>query len=835
MITVAYYFLQVIICSAIMMGYYWLMLRNKRFHQYNRFYLLAVALLSWIIPLIKIQWTNSAPITSSQMFYLLNVVADNNRDWEQVVHNTGFHWSRDMILTSLYVIVSGFLLVVTLKALFRIRTLLKTHSCRSVDDVFLILTRAKDTPFSFFRYIFWNEEIDIRSESGKQILKHELTHVRQKHSVDKMFLQLVLIVGWFNPFFWLLKREMELIHEFIADMKAVDEGDTAALAQMLLTVAYPQQRFLLTNPFFYSPIKRRLQMLRNNNTPRFSYLRRLVVLPLFGVVLVLFAFRSAAQQETLSMGTVMETVVNGFRNTSEGKHEVANFNVKLSRTYRVVVHAGHGGVDKGVTGIDGTTEAQLNLAISRMIKKVNTNNQIDVVLVRDADELITVEQVVNIVKDLNPDLFLSVHMNGTAPNVKQQPSGAEIYISSKEKAIDYAGNHAFASAVANQLKIAGTNFLGIKSRGNGVYVLQNLACPSILVETGYLTNKQDLVKLKDPVFQRQMAVSMLQGAVDYLILKDNGITTNEKGSPKLTTGVEGVAFASVQEVFERMAEKSTIGTSNTVVAVDTVPASELHQKRIVVKGASSSTIETPLIILDGKKISEDQMSKFDPNDIAAVQVFKNDSAVALYGEKGKNGVILVTTKTGEYKGIQRGEPNNVFAETTELAAFKKKHPSIESVNWSSSPLRINITLKDGTKESYNLENSSSKAKAVEKYGKLPTPPPPPKAQAQIEQLQSGVKFKGGDKAWHLFQAQHIDKALLKYQKDPGKVYTVPVSFVLDEHGRISNVRPLSSPGYKLADAAVNLVKRSVGQWIPASFKGAMVKADHMVKVIFKAS
>ncbi len=56
MLTTAYYFLQVILCSAIMMGYYWMALRNKKFHQYNRFYLLTVALLSWTVPLIKIQW-----------------------------------------------------------------------------------------------------------------------------------------------------------------------------------------------------------------------------------------------------------------------------------------------------------------------------------------------------------------------------------------------------------------------------------------------------------------------------------------------------------------------------------------------------------------------------------------------------------------------------------------------------------------------------------------------------------------------------------------------------------------------------------------------------------
>jgi beta-lactamase regulating signal transducer with metallopeptidase domain len=177
--------------------------------------------------------------------------------------------------------------------------LLRDHSCKNVGDVYLVLTQAKGTPFSFFRYIFWNEEIDIRSEAGKQILQHELTHVQQKHSFDKLFIQVMLIGGWFNPFFWLLRKEMDMIHEFIADKKAVNNGDTAALAQMLLTAAYPQQQFALTHPFFFSPIRRRLLMLTNNKNPRYSYIRRLVVLPLLAIVIVLFAFRSKDRGRTL--------------------------------------------------------------------------------------------------------------------------------------------------------------------------------------------------------------------------------------------------------------------------------------------------------------------------------------------------------------------------------------------------------------------------------------------------------------------------------------------------------------------------------------------------------
>lgn len=76
MLAITYYFLQVSLCSAVMFGYYWLVLRNKRFHQYNRFYLLTIALLSWVIPLVKIQW-NTQATGGRQVMRFLAVVADS--------------------------------------------------------------------------------------------------------------------------------------------------------------------------------------------------------------------------------------------------------------------------------------------------------------------------------------------------------------------------------------------------------------------------------------------------------------------------------------------------------------------------------------------------------------------------------------------------------------------------------------------------------------------------------------------------------------------------------------------------------------------------------------
>jgi len=160
-----------------------------------------------------------------------------------------------------------------------------------LDEVCFVFIDTPGTPFSFFKYIFWNREIDIESDTVKQMLKHELAHVHEKHSADKLFVSIMLVIGWYNPFLWLIRKELNMLHEFIADQKAVTDGDTNSFAMMLLKTTYPAQSFMLVNSFFHSPIKRRLLMLTTSNKARFSYLSRLIVLPLFLIVFALFAFK----------------------------------------------------------------------------------------------------------------------------------------------------------------------------------------------------------------------------------------------------------------------------------------------------------------------------------------------------------------------------------------------------------------------------------------------------------------------------------------------------------------------------------------------------------------
>jgi TonB-dependent SusC/RagA subfamily outer membrane receptor len=190
-------------------------------------------------------------------------------------------------------------------------------------------------------------------------------------------IQLNLIAGWFNPFFWLLKKELDMIHEFIADKKSVEHGDAASLAQMLLTTAYPGQQFPLTNPFFFSPIKRRLKMLTNVKNPSFSYARRIVVLPLLSIVVLLFSFRTK-EEKMIAPVSMMDTtkkvmIVQGYKISPEDTLIASKGNNKSSVVIKLDAAGGVGNAQKPLFILDGEviSESVMSVIDPTKIESIN--------------------------------------------------------------------------------------------------------------------------------------------------------------------------------------------------------------------------------------------------------------------------------------------------------------------------------------------------------------------------------------------------------------------------------------------------------------------------------
>jgi N-acetylmuramoyl-L-alanine amidase len=616
--TTIYYFLQVVFCSAIMMGYYWLVLRNNKFHQYNRFYLLVIAALSWIVPLIKIHWNETNFSEDTNIYYLLSAVAANNTEIESSFKLNWYNISWQNGLKLLYIGGALLLLGSLVVSLFRIYQLYKSNKTSSLGQIDLVITNAKGTPYSFFKYIFWNEAIDMTSTTGQQILQHEITHVKEKHSYDKLFVQLILIAGWFNPFFWLIKKELHMIHEFIADKKCVDNGDTASLAQMLLTAAYPQHQFSLTNSFFFSPIKRRIAMLSKQPTTKFSYLRRLIVLPLLAIIVVLVAFRNKENTQPISVESVINTIYKDI--SGKSTPSITPLNVDLKKDYTIVINAGHGGADKGGFGIDGkSTESDLTLELANAIKSLNQNARLNLVFTRNQDETQSVAEVAAIANKAKPDLFVSLHYNSSKNN---NLSGTEIYIANPAKTNSYKSHLQFANQLANDLDDLKMPFNGIKSRKEGVYVLQYVNCPSVLVEAGYLTNKADLERIKNTQFREQLAVALLNGIQKYLIAKESGNLLNVSKAKDDTVILKGVK-------------------------IDSIQFTTTDKERFAFQNSLNKFKPDPLYVLDGKIVDKSVFNNLDPRSIQSIEVLKANKALDAFGQEGKNGVIKITLSNND--------------------------------------------------------------------------------------------------------------------------------------------------------------------------------------------
>ncbi|MEO5783620.1 MAG: N-acetylmuramoyl-L-alanine amidase [Ginsengibacter sp.] len=677
MLILAYYILKVTICSGILYGYYLVALRDKIFHKWNRFYLLAALIISLAAPLIKINIWQNGDENKTQIVQLLQVVNTGDEFvYEYTRDNGNFHINVSNLSLFIYIVVSGLLFAFLVRTFLRINRLKKNCQQTIVEGINFINTDAKGTPFSFFNNIFWNENIDISSSTGKQIFKHEVAHVQEKHSYDKIFINVLLIFFWINPFFWLMRKEINMIHEFIADKKALEDSDTDAFAAMILQATYPNQQFNLANNFFYSPIKRRLLMLTKNKNPKMSYLSRMLVLPL--TALVFFAF-------TLKMKTINST------NTYTGK--------KIT----VVIDAGHGGEDRGIS-VNNIAEKDVALAIAKAIKELNKNDNINIILSREDDKTISVKDRVIFSKANNADLFISIHIDGEEN--KNTHSGMSLFI---------PGNN---NVYLNQSKLLGSDILEsfksnyqlpvpaeYKQRDKGIYVLNANPSPSILIEVGFLTTKKDFDYLVKQKNQEIIAQNILNGIEKYAVQNLLNKATMKVSEVKDTTHV------SQPHTFARLEGKAVLydkinkvtGEADTII-IQSFNKSENANFTGEAKHAiiinQSDTSKEPIYFLDEKEISKNEMKQISPNKIQSINVLKGESAIKKYGDKGKYGVIEILKKSDTFHPVT--EP--VAIKSNKIFTKVEVDPSFPGGNMAWS--RYIKKIIEGNIDELSMENKS---------------------------------------------------------------------------------------------------------------------------------
>lgn len=279
------YILKSSLCLAVFYLFYKVLLSKETFHRFNRMALLGLLFLSVVIPFCEI--TTKEPVVLQQQIMNLEALL------KKVPVSEGNEWSSPLWLQyvlCLYLCGGLFCFWRVCYSFYRLFGVLikgKRHSL--ADGLCLVVTEQSLSPFSWWKYIVISQS-DL-DESGEVILAHERAHSKAYHSLDLMISDVCILLHWFNPAAWLLKIELQSIHEYEADACVIRQSIPAKKYQLLLIKkAVGSQHFTsMTNSFNQSKLKKRITMMRKEKSNPWTRLKYLYVLPLTAIALAVFA------------------------------------------------------------------------------------------------------------------------------------------------------------------------------------------------------------------------------------------------------------------------------------------------------------------------------------------------------------------------------------------------------------------------------------------------------------------------------------------------------------------------------------------------------------------
>ena len=280
------YLLQVNLGIILFYALYKLICTRDTFFNSRRLILMLALILPFIIPLIDIrEWME----TRDSLVMLTNFDYSTTIP-EIVVGTAGTEPGNQVFVISEWIkniYIAGILalsvrLIVQAISLYLI--ILRTPE-KTVNGIRIKCMKDKSGPFSFFNWIFLNPD-NVKEEEMSEILTHEMAHVRQKHSIDVIISELVNICCWINPFAWLMKREVRLNLEFLADRKVMDAGfATKSYQYHLLGLTY-SHKYGLSNNFNFSHLKQRIIMMNKKKTNGAGHIKyALFAIPAFALLL----------------------------------------------------------------------------------------------------------------------------------------------------------------------------------------------------------------------------------------------------------------------------------------------------------------------------------------------------------------------------------------------------------------------------------------------------------------------------------------------------------------------------------------------------------------------
>ena len=306
------YSVKVAVSLALFYLFHKLLMSRDTFHTFNRFAILSMMLLSLVLPFVHLSLDSETGINRGTVA-LEGLVA------QTVVDGGGNGVGEGMTLTQ--VLLATYVLGVVLfvgKALLSVGSLLRLirrARCVEVRNGIRIYTMQGDiSPFSWFRYIIMSEK--DWQENRREIVLHEMAHIRRCHSMDVAVCNMMIVFQWYNPAAWLLKRELQTVHEYEADEAVLSAGVDATHYQMLLIrKAVGERLFSMANNLNHNSLKKRITMMKIKRTNPVQKAKIAFVLPLAAMTVAAFASQKVenlsekVEQESEAFSSVSDNPV----------------------------------------------------------------------------------------------------------------------------------------------------------------------------------------------------------------------------------------------------------------------------------------------------------------------------------------------------------------------------------------------------------------------------------------------------------------------------------------------------------------------------------------------
>lgn len=608
-------------CLAVAWLFFRLLLGRETFCRLNRLVVLALLVLSFLLPLCVITVRREVPIP-----YEVWVHATEVRSAAAPVSAAApFPWAA--LLGGLYlagVLAAACRMVWSLAAV--VRVIRRGRRERLADGVVLVRTPQPVTPFSWGRYVVLAETEP--AEEVATILLHERAHVRLHHTWDLLFADLAGCLQWFNPAVWLLRRELCAIHEYEADRAVLEAGTDARTYQLLLVRrAVGTQAFVAANNFNHSKLQNRIAMMLKKRSSRWAAARTLLILPLSALALGAFARTLQVPVVKAPDATQLPAPVSGTDSAREASRE--------SSSIMIVPAPEEGG--KASSAPDAKP-APLYIVDGEVVEPVRVQN-------------FPTERIaaVTVLKDSS---FTARYGDAARNGVVVISTRGVVSDSTALREVQRRAEEATAyfrspEWKAVQQKLDGANGYFRSEEWAEVQRKMNES-PDYFRSDEWKAVQEKLASVGDYFKSEEWreAQRKVAATVDYFKSPEWQVAQEQLAS--MGEYFRSDEWREAQRSLEKGWQGSDPAPSADAAVGDATATAEqaaaVREHDIVVVGVGKMKKSDLLYVVDGKRVSYRKFSALDASTIREINVLNGESAERKYGRRGRNGALEVTTR-----------------------------------------------------------------------------------------------------------------------------------------------------------------------------------------------